>query len=366
MKVLFDHQIFSIQKYGGASRYFCELLRNLPQGTWGTSARYSVNEYVKHYNLFPTKDLIPGVDFWRKPFFRNNLNKPLSLKKILEGNYDVFHQTHFETYCLKALGNKKMVTTFHDMNHVKYADLYTYNLVKGRHWMEGVQKKSVERADQIIAISQSTKNDLIDYFGTDERKITVIHHGVSKSKLPLSTERLIAQDYILFVGERDGFKNFKRFIEAFSMLTSNYKGMHLVCTGRSFTVEEFELFRALGIKDKVHQLSASEVEMAKLYRDAAMLVFPSLSEGFGMPILEAMVYDCPVVLSQSSSFPEIAGDAGLYFDPLEKEDMSNKMIQLLDSSEVRNKLISAGQLRLDSFSWEKCAKEHFEVYQSLV
>lgn len=366
MKILFDHQIFSIQKYGGASRYFCELIKNLPEGTWDTSARYSVNEYVKHYNLFKTKDIFPNTDFWRKSFFRNNLNKPFSLLKILEGNYDVFHQTHFETYCLKALGNKKMVTTFHDMNHVKYADLYKYNLIKGRHWMEGVQRKSVARANQIIAISQSTKDDLINFFNIDEQKITVIHHGVKKTKLDLTVERIIENPYILYIGEREGFKNFKRFIRAFSMLGNNYNDLHLICTGKPFTNEELEYIHSFSIHNRVHQIFASEYALAKLYRDATMLVFPSLSEGFGMPILEAMVYNCPVVLSRASCFPEIAENAGLYFDPMDEYDIFEKIIKLLDSNDLRNQLIIEGNQQLEKFSWEKCAYEHYNLYKSLL
>lgn len=367
MKILFDHQIFSLQKYGGASKYFCELLKNIPHENWDTSTLFSNNEYLKYSQLFKTYDPLAKFHFKRKSFVLNMLNKPYSIYKLRKGDYDIFHQTHFETYCLNSIGTKKMVSTFHDMNHVKFAGMYKYSFVKGEHWMENVQKKSLARANKIIAISQNTKKDLMDYWGIDENKITVIHHGVDKEKIPdLPIERAFEKPYILFVGERDGFKNFDRFSKAFSSLGSNYKDVDLICTGKSFSKDELDSIKKLGIEDRVFQISASERIMAQLYRDAHMMVMPSLSEGFGMPALEAMVYDCPVVLSQTSCFPEIVGDAGLYFDPYSIDDISHKMEMILNSPILRNNLYERGQEQLKKYSWEKTANEHVSVYKSLM
>lgn len=367
MKVLFDHQVFSIQKYGGASKYFCELLKNIPQENWDTSTLFSNNEYLKVSQLITISDPLAWVNFKRKSFVLNLLNRPFSIYKLRKGDYDIFHQTHFETYCLNSIGKKKMVTTFHDMNHVKFAGMYKYSFIKGEHWMENVQKKSLSRADKIIAISQNTKKDLMDFWGIDKNKITVIHHGVDKVRIPdLPIERAYPKPYILFVGERDGFKNFDRFIKAFSSLVGHYKDICLICTGKRFSIEEINTIKNLGIDHRVVQISASERFMAQLYRDAEMLLMPSLSEGFGMPALEAMVYDCPVVLSQTSCFPEIVGDAGLYFDPYEIDDISQKMSMLLDSTNLKNSIIERGQQKLKNYSWEKTANEHVSVYKSLM
>jgi len=367
MKILYDHQIFSIQKYGGASRYFCELLKNLPRENWETTTLFSNNEYLKFADLFPYHDFLPKGNFRRKSFIMNTLNKPYSLYKLKQEQYDIFHQTHFETYCLKAIGSKKMVTTFHDMNHVKFADLYKHNLLKGKSWMETVQKKSIARADKIIAISQNTKNDLINIWNINPEKIVVIYHGVDKKRIvDLDKKRIIDNPYILYVGEREGFKNFDSLAKAFSILSQEYPELKLVCTGQRFSDYEKTKLKDLKILMKTVQISADEQTMAKLYRDAEIFVFPSLSEGFGMPILEAMVYDCPVALSNTSCLPEIAQNAGVYFDPYKVEDIVDKIKQIIVNPTLRDEKISLGKERLNHFSWEKTATEHLELYRSLL
>ena len=116
LKVLFDHQLFSYQKFGGASKYFAMLLNALPKDVWETTTIFSNNEYVNHLNLFPHKSFCAKYYFRGQGRIMNELNKPYSIYRLRKHDYDVFHQTHFETYCLKCIGNKPMVTTFHDVN----------------------------------------------------------------------------------------------------------------------------------------------------------------------------------------------------------------------------------------------------------
>jgi len=357
MKIIFDHQLFSYQKYGGASRYFAELLRHLPVETWETTTVFSNNEYIKEYNLFKPWHFLPNKWFKGQGRIMNELNKPYSYIKLLQKNYDVFHQTHFETYCLKAIGDKPMVTTFHDTNFSNY---------NPNDHIVSLQKKSLERANIIVAISNNTKKELIELFNIDESKVKVIYHGINKNNSPLNVNRIVEQPYILFVGDRTGFKNFERFIRAVSLLLPDYKDLRVVCTRNKFTANEMSLFSELGISDKVIHISADESTLAQLYRDAAMFVFPSFSEGFGMPILEAMAQRCPVVLSDASCFPEIADKAALYFDPMDIDNMSETIKSLLENESLRNELIEEGDKRLKFFSWEKNAMEHMNLYQSLL
>lgn len=367
MKILYDHQIFSIQKYGGASKYYCEILRNLPKGCWDTTTVFSENEYVKHFDLFPIHDLCPSISFRRKAFLLNTLNKPYSFYRLKRSDYDIFHQTNFETYCLHAIGKKKMVTTFHDMNLVKFNELYQYNFYHPKGWLPSVQKKSINRADKVIAISDATKSDLINFWDINPEKIKVIHHGVDKNKIQnLPSDRIVDSPYLLFVGDRAGYKNFNRFFTAFSLLEQKNPGLKLICTGKGFDASEVMYQEKLNVAQNVIHISANERTMAQLYRDAEFFVYPSLSEGFGMPVLEAMVYDCPVALSNTSCFPEVAGNAGLYFDPYQIDDIYLKISQLLESKGLRNNLMELGQQRLTNFSWEKSAEEHLGVYRSLL
>ena len=183
--------------------------------------------------------------------------------------------------------------TFHDMNYSKYRHLYVNTLTNNIDDRERCQKMSVERADKIVAVSQQTKDDLVNYWQVDSDKVVVIHHGVDKTrKKDLDPARFMANPFLLFVGERYGFKNFERFLKAFMLVSNKYPDLRLVCTGRKFTETDLALIQLENATDKVIQQSADEDTLARLYRDAEMFVFPSFSEGFGMPIREAMVYGC--------------------------------------------------------------------------
>lgn len=367
MTILYDNQIFSMQIYGGASKYYYELLKRIPVTDWDTTTLISNNEYIRNQELFKYLDFMPNHYFKGKSTLMDLLNRPYTLYKLKYGNYDVFHQTYYETYYFHAIKGKKMVTTFHDMNYSKFKEFYTKTLTNDVNARELLQKKSVERADKIIAVSHNTKKDLINLWNVNPEKIVVIHHGVEKNRIPnLDPVRIVAEPYILYVGERYGFKNFARFIQAFALVCDKHRDLKLICTGRAFSEEEKNQIETLHIQDKLVQILANEKTMARLYRDAEMFVYPSFSEGFGMPILEAMVYDCPVVVSDASCLPEVAGDAGVYFNPYQIEDMAQKIESLLTDPSLREKMIAKGIKQLEKFSWEKSAQEHMAVYQSLM
>lgn len=359
MKVLFDHQLFAYQRYGGASKYFACLLHALPRDLWDTTTLFSNNEYVKHLNLFSCRHFLDKYYFRGQGRIMNEINKPYTVYQLRKQKYDVFHQTHFEPYCLKAIGKKPMVTTFHDINHS------TFN---PNARIVAMQRKSLKRADGIVAISHNTKKDLMNVFEVDESKVHVIYHGIEIKKYVNSPSALDGIDYpyILYVGTRGHHKNFRRFVKAFSIFHRKFPDVKVICTFNPFTREEQLLFKQYGIVDSMIQMSVNEEMLMQLYRKAFFFIFPSLYEGFGMPILEAMANQCPVLLSDASCFPEIASDAGLYFDPLDVEDMADKMIRITDNPKLRTSFISKGIDRVKFFSWEKCAREHLKVYQSLL
>lgn len=367
MKILYDNLIFSMQIYGGASKYFYELLKRIPASDWDTTTLFSNNEYIRNRKLFHYLDIMPNHYFKGKAALMDYLNRPNTYFKLKYGTYDVFHQTYYSSYYLDAIKGKRMVTTFHDMNYSKFKECYTNTFTNNVNEKELLQKKSLERADKIIAISHHTKKDLVELWNVNPEKIVVIHHGVDKNKISnIRTSRIIEEPYILYVGERYGFKNFARFLQSFALINEKFRDLKLICTGRAFSEGEKNQIASLHVMDKIVQIYANEQTMAQLYRDAEMFVYPTYSEGFGMPILEAMVYDCPVVVSNASCLPEVAGDACLYFDPFQVEDMAQKMELLLTSSNLRNELVTKGRIQLEKFSWEKSAQEHMEVYQSLM
>lgn len=353
MKILFDHQIFDYV-LGGASKYFVMLLNNLPRESWESTTLVSSNEYVKGTNLMR---YIPKM-FKGQTVLMEKMNRPYTRYKLNKRDYDIFHQTNFGTYCLNALGDKPMVTTYHDSN---------LSTIDPHPEIVQQQKRSLERANAIVCVSENTKRDLLSFFDVDEKKIHVIYHGVIIPNMEvLPKTPIVNAPYILYVGRRSKYKNFTRLAKVFSRLKREYVSLKLVCTAEPFSKEEYALFEQLHITNSIVHISATEQMMRILYRDALFMVFPSLYEGFGMPILEAWSCNCAVALSNTSCFPEIAETAGLYFNPLSDDDMFVKIKQLIDDNELRSELIKRGQGRLKLFSWERCAYEHYNLYKSLL
>ena len=180
-------------------------------------------------------------------------------------------------------------------------------------------------------------------------------------------KRIIDNPYLLYVGNRRSqFKNFRNLAQAFAIILKKHHGIKLICTGSEFTSDELTFFADLGISDSMLQIYANENTMAQLYRDAEMFVYPSVYEGFGLPLLESMVYSCPVACSNTSCFPEIAGNAAVYFDPHDIDSIIDTIDRLLVDSILRTNICNNGKVQLEKYSWDKCAQEHLDVYRSLM
>jgi len=364
MKVFYDHYAFSYLKFGGISKYISELLKHIPKENWSTSTLITNNGHIQNSGLIKTIGFLPNLDFRGKERIMFNLNLPYTKYKLQTENWDVFHATWFATPYLKEIKNKPVVVTIHDLI---YDIFFKDKNIPYRDKIISMGKKSAERADKVIAVSQHTKLDMVREWGIDEKKIEVIYHGVDKTRKLISPKRLIDYPYIFFAGGgRSLNKNFDHLIEAFALLSHIHKDLRLVCSGSSFTEAERQLMMHWKIQDKILHFYANEQQMAQLYHDALMLVVPSYYEGFGMPILEAMIYDCPVVLSNTSCFPEIADDAGIYFNPYNSEEMCEKMKFLVDNDPIRKQLVEKGKNRLNQFSWEKCAEKHLSAYKTII
>jgi glycosyltransferase involved in cell wall biosynthesis len=327
----------------------------------------SNNPYLKELGK-KTLPFFPRLDFWGQGRIQAGMGIPYTIFKMNAVKWDIFHPTMDSgvvKYANYMHAKKPMVITAHDT--------LPYLFHKNNPKREGAISSNIKmsnRADKIIAISENTKRDYINYYGADERKIEVIHHGISKQRQPIYDQRMELNPYILFVGIREmwrfDYKNFLRFAKAFSIVSAKFPSLRLICTGSPCSLEEKKELTALNIFDKTRFIFATEQGMGQLYHDAEMFVYPSIYEGFGMPILEAMLYDCPLVLSNTSCFPEIAQNAGLYFNPYDVDDMADKITTMLLDSELRKEHIKRGQKRLTHFSWEKCAEEHIKVYKSLL
>lgn len=384
MKVLYDYQAFTMQYFGGVSKCFCELISHFPDNVKaeigivqsdnvhlrqsGLCSKLQpvgmdIHKFRKLYDFHGNCRLYSSMNF----FFRflptaENLNKQKSIKILKSGDYDVFHPTFFDDYFLPYLNDKPFVLTVHDMMPEIFPQYFGKNdmQIKGK-------KKLVDKSSAIIAVSRQTKNDLIDILKVPENKVTVIYHGGPQKEV-ITDDPIIKVPYFLYMGTRNAYKNFDRLVIAFSQVAECHKDVLLVCTGGDFDAAEMRLLQKYGVEDRAVHLFASEKDVKNLYAFAKAFIYPSLYEGFGMPILEAFAYGCPVLLNKKSCFPEIANDAGVFFrDDNDFSDLREKMEAVLDWDDEKRKLIiQRGYERLAFFRWEESSRQLLAVYHSII
>lgn len=349
MKVLYDHQIFSTQIIGGISRYIYELAIRNKEAKIGVI--YSENLYLKkNKQIFSFKGKMRIIYFLNK-IFSNYL---INFKK-----FDLLHITYYDNYFLKN-NNKKFVVTVHDMIHEIYKDIY---FSKNDPTLK-LKKEICEKATGIIAISEQTKNDLIRILNINPDKIEVIYHGSNLKKIESSVK--LPSRYILFVGSRGDYKNFNKFLDAASNIVKQDSSLYLLCVGKKFNLEEQKYIKQLGIDNKVKQLLAVDEDMYSIYKKAQCFVFPSLYEGFGIPILEAFESECPLVLSNTSCFPEIAEDAAEYFNPKSQIEIEQAIKNVIYNERKKEDLRKKGKERLRNFSWDKTYEQTIKFYRKIL
>ncbi len=381
MKILYDHQIFEAQKFGGISRYFYELMSSKKEASI-LSLNYSNNEYIlsdAYYSQrISTREeslrrFFWGMDFRGKhrlfnlrnrifPLIQSELdNRNLSELLLNQGEFNVFHPTYYNPYFLKYLNGKNFVLTVYDMIHEYFSECFPEN-----DPIRESKKLLCEKASRIIAISESTKRDLIELYRINPEKIDVIYLGSSISDADILTVSNIPEKYILFTGARAIYKNFNFFIRSIERVLKARDDLHVVCTGSDFTQNEVELFDTLGITERMHHYFVSDRQLAFFYSKAILFVFPSLYEGFGIPVLEAFSCRCPAVLSNTSSLPEVGGDGAVYFDPEDMTSIRESVEDVLSDSDLRATMIKKGRERVKQFSWKKTVKKTWAFYRKIV
>lgn len=362
MKVLYDHQTFSTQRYGGISRYFFNLYQYINQRVGNSAAiasLYSYNEYIKAINV-PMNNALGRKIFTGHQNRIYRWNRRYSTRKLKQGNFDVFHPTYYDPYFLDDL-KKPFVLTVHDMIHEVMADQFTDN-----NNVIAQKKLLIDRANAVIAISNHTKNEILKFYPDAAAKITVIHHGFEPATPTTVSNLNLPDKYLFFVGERYFYKNFVGMVKAIAPLLNNDSSLQLLCTGGGeFKADELRLFNELGISGQCRQINANDADLQQLYRQAALFIFPSFAEGFGFPLLEAFTAGCPVAASDNSCFPEIGGDAVVYFDPYDAQSMASAVNNVLTDGALRDRLITKGTERVTQFTMDKCVKETVALYNKV-
>ncbi|WKL45996.1 glycosyltransferase family 1 protein [Flavobacterium pectinovorum] len=369
MKILYDHQIFTQQHYGGISRYFFELIRRFDgiENSCEVATLFTENAYYNNNYDPKLKSFFPNKNFKGKSRFISTANQYVSNHKISNGNYDVFHPTYYDKYFLNG-GNKEkrpFVVTFYDMIHEKFCG--QFESLKNDTKIFYQKKELLEKSSKVIAISETTKNDIMEFFDVDAGKIDVVYLGSSLECFDISSKPLIAEDYILFVGNRSEYKNFSFFIITMAELLID-NNLKVVCAGGGdFTLEELNVLASLKLENRVvYKKIIDDKILSNYYAHALFFCFPSLYEGFGIPVLEAFASSCPLLLSNGGSLPEVGGDAAVYFDPTVADSLKSAASKLINDESLRRSIKEKGKLRLDQFSWDKTFQDHLKVYESVI
>jgi glycosyltransferase involved in cell wall biosynthesis len=362
VKILYDGQIYADQITGGISRYFTNIIQRLPPDTQPTLTA----SYRRHKNLYPQH---PNLKLQEFPDFR-----PYRIAHALRGQYfrwrndrqsfDVFHPTYYQLLSQIAFNRSKrpLVITVYDMIHELFADKISSDGTIER------KQTAIQAADAIICISESTKNDLLKYFPAVASKIVVTYLASEfRREWADGDEPTPSQPYFLYVGSRaKAYKNFDTLVLAFAAVVSVNPDVQLCVVGAPFNETEQRQIAELQLTERIqHYQYANDTHLAKLYRCSVAFVYPSLYEGFGIPPLEAMACGAVVVAANSSSIPEVVGDAGILFDPKSVSDLADILIEVLNEPSKRERLIAKGFERYQQFNWDKTAAQTLEIYRSL-
>ena len=363
MRILYDHQVFSLQDGGGISRYYFELIRSLAsRSACSCDVLLGLNR-----NTYPFQ-ASPGESVWqcrswiagRPGILRYAINHAASSCLVpFRGGYDIYHPTLYRE--LQLARHRKVVTTHHDCAYEHFPSLFRN--ARGIVKMRALQ---FAKADAIICPSQATRADLHRFYDVPEHKTFVVYHGIAKlftgsGGIPLRSEK----PFVLYVGSRAPYKNFGGLLAAFAAAGLQRSFDIIAVGGGSPRRDELDQIQKAALTESVHFVPrVSDEVLAAYYAQAHLLVYPSLYEGFGFPPLEAMDLGCPVLAASASCLPEICGPAACFFDP----NCDDSLIEALKLScydeEWRHKAIALGKHQAKQYTWDDCAENTLAVYKA--
>jgi glycosyltransferase involved in cell wall biosynthesis len=361
LRITYDHQIFSLQAYGGISRYFAELVSLLaadPALSTNVLAPLHLNEHLRA----GCGTSLRGRYLAHRPNttkVRVALNDVLSRFILSRERPDLLHETYYSHRTLAPRGTPTVVTVY---------DMIQERLPHYFPQQSDIRKRksaSILRAQHVICISESTRQDLLHFLPVDPRRVTVVALAGSFTSAPLEP---VAPQHLLYVGARGGYKNFNTLLRAISILPSALRHIPLVVFGGSrLSDREEAMIVNLGLKrSNIVHMTGDDSLLQHMYRRAYALVYCSLYEGFGIPPLEAMSLGCPVICGRHSSLPEVVGEAAEYCDVTDPSALAHAISVVISSRERADALREGGLLRSASFSWHRCARETRAVYQHVI
>lgn len=363
MNILYDGYIYSIQVAGGINRYFSRLIGGLPAqdaptmimgGAPGLGVPAHPRLELYSYQRFSFR---PGrISAW--------INGTLLDRQLAKCRADVLHPTYYKMIGDRSPGHYGVPTviTVHDMIHELYPAMMDPDGSRAK-----AKKAAIMAASAVICVSENTKRDLLRFYAIPEEMITVIYHGADSASTFVGEDEAWPRDpYYLYVGSRAPYKNFDGLLRAFAKAVSARPSLQLRVAGPPFTDDEMQMILTLKLTSQVvNHGHVDDERLASLYRGSIAFVYPSLYEGFGLPLLEAMSHKTAVVAANAASIPEVVGEAGLLFDPAKEDDLSDILTSLSDSPARREELITLGQRRVGRFTWGQTVEKTRKVYASV-
>ena len=365
----------TVQGHAGIGRYAGELAEALTPHKEQINLSLFYNHQgqerlPEHLAHLPAKSVKLGNKPWRLAIWLSQLGR-WPMDKTFGAN-EIFHATN---HLLAHFNYAKTVYTLHDLIFLRYPE---YHLPYNRWYLTLTMPCYLRAADIIIAPSEASKRDALHYYQIPKNKIKVIYEAAAPHFRPVREPETLArvrqqyhlpQKFILHVATIEPRKNLSRLLEAFATLLADWPDLKLVLVGKKGWLYEafFQKLQAMGLERQViFPGFVAEADLPAFYQLAELFVFPSLYEGFGLGPLEAMACGRPVVSSNSSSLPEVVGEAGLLFEPTDTAAMTQALRRVLADEELRAELKQRSLQQAQKFSWARAAEEHVAVYQSLL
>lgn len=368
MKILSCSTAYDMQFKGGVSRYNYELEEKL--SAIGIKLYHPYHKTSNSYANPKEQQQVVNLDqklfslnWYRQygiymPFHTSHRikNTKYSIHQLKSIEYDIYHPSYYSTFYLKHLKKHPLVITVHDMTHEIYPQYFK--------WYDDTTKTkeaNLRKATHVIAVSENTKQDLLKYYNLPESKVTVTPLASNLHYDNFDEE----EDYLLYIGSRNIYKNFIQTLHAIKDILISNK-LKLICVGSSFNKKEYKTLTDLKLSANVSTLACTDDELAVLYSRAICLIYPSLYEGFGIPLLEAFNCGCPIICSNVSSLPEVGGKAVEFFDPYDAIDIHEKVKYIVNTPSRREELRENGRIRGKEYSWDKTAQITKSVYESII
>lgn len=362
LRVAFDFTIFNYQVRGGVSKYVSRLVEELPAFNVHPKviAPLYVNEYLPALagKFVWGRKIAPSL---RQEAIGRKLAQTLHAPLSRLAKADLIHESYYHSEETAPQG-LPVVTTIHDM-------IFELNPgIEASEYQIRTKKDALARADAIICVSENTRRDLLFFYPQYESRTTVAllgfdqHFGRRSEDFPAHP-----RPYILYVGVRRDYKNFGGLVAAFASSPRLRQDFDLVLVGGGpLTSEEQDRLSRAGVAGRTHHRQANDAQLAEWYHHAAVFVYPSLYEGFGIPPLEGMAAGCPVVTMKVSSIPEVCGDAVEYAAPGDADSLRMAVEAVVYSPSRSDALRRLGQERIKLFSWAECARLTSNVYRTLL